>query len=226
MHPSPPQAFPPSTYKPEYPALHDNSSMPPSRGVLQSYHGQQPNPPLIPIQWMPIQQSADHGQQPNPPLTPIQWMPIQQSAGLLERRSAPPTPFPSHTVESQRPDNPNQMPLRLESHPRSRQPSRLPKGKSTDNDSAIGQDPSSVVLAQMARVMEVMDDLIDKIPSPYDYTKAAEEATNFIIADPSLSDEQRATLCIYYGKNIPEAADLASMEYPSRSSVFRKILGV
>jgi hypothetical protein len=68
--------------------------------------------------------------------------------------------------------------------------------------------------------------LINQIQTTYNFTKAAEEATKLIIADPSLSEDQQATLCIYYGKNAPEAATLPFMKYSLRSLVFKKILGI
>jgi len=158
-------------------------------------------------------------------------MPVQQSADILkplERRSAPATPFPSqrpassHTVGSRRPDNPDQMPLGLESHPR---PPRLPKRKRTFDRSAL-DDGESAALADMAKVMEVVDHLIQRIQTSHNFTKVTEDATKLIIADESLTEDQRATLCIYYGKSIPEAATLAFMDYPLRHLVFKKILGI
>ena len=68
--------------------------------------------------------------------------------------------------------------------------------------------------------------LIHKIQTTYSITKATEEATKLVIADPSLSEDQQATLCIYYGKNIPEAASLPLMQYSLRNLVFKKVLGI
>jgi hypothetical protein len=96
----------------------------------------------------------------------------------------------------------------------------LAKRRRTGKDLAIGEGSSSVALTDL---MEAMDHLI-KVQTFYHFTKATEEATKLIIADSSLSEEQRAILCIYYGKNIPEAADLPFMDASLRNLVFKNVL--
>jgi hypothetical protein len=68
-----------------------------------------------------------------------------------------------------------------------------------------------------------MNHLISKIQPPYN-VEAVKEATRYIIQDPSLTEDQWAILCIYYGKNIPEAGALSVMGSGLRNAVFRNIL--
>jgi hypothetical protein len=68
------------------------------------------------------------------------------------------------------------------------------------------------------------NNLISNIRSSY-IAKTTKEATKYVAADHSLSEEQRAILCIYYGKHMAEAAALSDMGGSLRSAVFRKVLG-
>jgi hypothetical protein len=68
-----------------------------------------------------------------------------------------------------------------------------------------------------------MNHLISKIQPPFN-VQAVKEATRLIIVEPHLLEDQQAILCIYYGKNIPEAAALSDMGGKLRSAVFKKIL--
>ena len=63
--------------------------------------------------------------------------------------------------------------------------------------------------------------LVSNIRPPYEITK---EAMRLVAAERSLSEEEQAILCIYYGKNMTEAAALSLMGDSLRLAVFRQVL--
>jgi hypothetical protein len=121
-----------------------------------------------------------------------------------------------------------QMPLGLEPHPSNHQSSMSSTRGHMGNDPAI-HDGSSHLLpeiegspsAALEGVAGAMNHLMSNIRAPYETTK---EAMNFVAAECSLSDHERATLCVYYGKHLTEAAALSLMGGSLRRAVFRKVL--
>jgi hypothetical protein len=100
----------------------------------------------------------------------------------------------------------------------------------TDNNPLIDQGSSQLFSeiegsssAALVGMAGAMNHLISKIQPPYN-AQAAKEATRLIIVEPHLLEDEQVILCIYYGKNIPEAAALSDMGGKLRSAVFRKIL--
>jgi hypothetical protein len=80
------------------------------------------------------------------------------------------------------------------------------------------EGPSS---AALVGVVGAVNHLVSNIRPPYETTK---EAMEFVAAERSLSEEERAILCIYYGKHMTEAAGLSLMGDSLRRVVFRKVL--
>jgi len=182
-------------FEPERHTFHDHSRMLPLR-----------YPPPAPAWWMP--QSV--------PVTPSSTFPSQQHPAF------------SHASGSQRPDSANQtiqIPLGLEPHPRNHQSSTSSTHGRMGNDPAIHdsshlfpeiEGSSSAALVGVA----AMNHMVSTIQPPYEITK---EAMKFV-AECSLSEDERAILCIYYGKHITEAAALSLMGSSLRRAVFRKVL--
>jgi hypothetical protein len=169
----------------------------------------------------------------------LSFAPSTSSAWRMPQ-SAPATPsstYPSqqhsassHASGSQRPDSAKQtiqIPLRLEPHPSHQSSTSSTHGcmghnpASHDDSSLLFPEiegPSSAVLVGVA---DVMNHLTSNIRPPYETTK---EAMEFVAAEGSLSEEERATLCIYYGKHMTEAAALSLMGDSLQRAVFRKVL--
>jgi hypothetical protein len=77
--------------------------------------------------------------------------------------------------------------------------------------------------AMLIGMAEALNHSISHIRPMYD-ASATREATKIVVAERSLSEKQRASLCIYYGKHIAEAAALTVMGDSLRTAVFRKVL--
>jgi hypothetical protein len=158
---------------------------------------------------------------------------VQCMEGLVIGSHFPTTQLPasSHASESQLRDSANQtiqMPLRLEPHPRNHQSSTSSTRGRMGNDPAIHDDSSHLFpeiegfsSAALVGVAGAMNHLVSNIRPPYENTK---EAMEFLDAESSLSEDERAILCIYYGKNMIEAAALSLMGSSLRRAVFRKVL--
>jgi hypothetical protein len=84
------------------------------------------------------------------------------------------------------------------------------------SDPAIGSSSAALV-----GVAGAMNHLVSNIRPPYETTK---EAMKLVAAECSLSKEEQAILCIYYGKHMTEAAALSLMDGSLRRAVFRKVL--
>ena len=61
------------------------------------------------------------------------------------------------------------------------------------------------------------------IPGSHD-AEIAKKAMRLIVAEQCLLEKEQAILCVYYAKNIPEAASLLVMRDSLRIAVFRKVL--
>ena len=167
----------------------------------QAFRDHSPMPPLRPSS------ASNHGKPQSAPATPLSTFPSQQH------------PASSHA---------SGRPVGLEPHPRNHQSSTLSTRGLKGNDPAIDDDSSHLFpeiegASSMALVgvAGAMNHLVSNIRPPYETTK---EAMEFVAAECSLSEEEQAILCIYYGKHTTEAAALSLMGGSLRRAVFRKVL--
>lgn len=196
-------------FEPERHAFRDHSPMSPLLPSPASNHGlQRPYPPPASAWRMP--QSA--------PATPSSTFPSQHPAS-------------SHASGSQRTDSANQaiqIPLGLDPHSLNHQSStsftreRMGNGPATYNDSFhLFSEIEGSSSAALVGVAGAVNHLVSNIRPPYASTK---DAMEFVAAECSLSEEDRAILCMYYGKHMTEAAALSLMGGSLRRAVFRKVL--